>query len=73
MLDLVIRNGQVVNAGSIAIADVGIANGSVVQIGGEMQAARAIGRRDAWIHAQQPVQRQPQSARLLARQPLEDV
>lgn len=37
-LDLVIRGGQVVTAGSLATADLGIAGGVVARIGGDMQA-----------------------------------
>lgn len=41
-LDVVIRGAEVVTAGSVARADVGIAGGVVVQIGGEMNADHEI-------------------------------
>ncbi|HET8627878.1 MAG TPA: hypothetical protein VFL91_10685, partial [Thermomicrobiales bacterium] len=41
-LDLVIRGGELVTAGGIARADVGIAGGTIAQIGGDMAAAREI-------------------------------
>jgi dihydropyrimidinase len=41
-LDLAIRGGQVVTAGQIARADVGIAGGRIAQIGGEFEAAQEI-------------------------------
>jgi dihydropyrimidinase len=58
-LDLVIRNGRVVTAGSEAVVDVGIADGRIAQFGGEMSAAteiEATGKRlrpgviDAHVH-----------------------
>lgn len=44
-MDMVIRGGTVVTAGSIASADVGIQDGLVAQIGGEMAAPREIDAR----------------------------
>ncbi len=41
-LDLVIRGGEIVNAGDVARADVGIAGGVVAQIGGELAGEREI-------------------------------
>ncbi|HUY99382.1 MAG TPA: amidohydrolase family protein [Thermomicrobiaceae bacterium] len=41
-LDLVIRGGEVVNAGSRAVADVGIADGRVFALGGDLQAREEI-------------------------------
>ena len=62
-LDLVIRGGQIVNAGDVATADVGIAGGVVAQIGGEMAADRELdatgklllpGGVDAHVHLSMP-------------------
>ncbi len=64
--DVVIRHGQVVNAGSVAMADVGIVNGMIAQIGGDMQAEHEIdatgrlllpGGIDAHVHLSSPPQR----------------
>lgn len=41
-LDLVIRGGQVVQAGTLMQADIGISGGRIAQIGGEMGAAHEI-------------------------------
>lgn len=41
-LDLVVRNGRVVTAGGSSIADIGVAAGRIVQLGGEMSAARVV-------------------------------
>ncbi len=41
-LDLVIRGGQVVQAGTLMQADIGISGGRIAQIGGEMGAAQEI-------------------------------
>ena len=41
-LDLVIRGGQIVTAGSTAVADIGIADGTIAQIGGYLQARQEI-------------------------------
>ena len=62
-LDFVIRGGQIVNAGSTATADIGIARGVVVQIGGELHADQEIdatgklifpGGLDAHVHLSIP-------------------
>ncbi len=62
-LDLIIRGGRIVNAGEVAVADVGIAAGAIAQIGGEMRAAREIdatgrlllpGGIDAHVHLSSP-------------------
>jgi len=64
--DVVIRHGQVVNAGSVAMADVGIVNGMIAQVGGDMQAEHEIdatgrlllpGGIDAHVHLSSPPQR----------------
>jgi len=63
ILDLVIRGGQIVTASQMTQADVGIADGSVAQIGGEMQAVRELDARgklllpgafDAHVHLTNP-------------------
>lgn len=63
MMDLVIRGGRIVNAGSVADASIGIVDGTIVQIGGEMAAAREIdatgklvlpGGVDAHVHLSNP-------------------
>lgn len=41
-LDLVIRGGQIITATSAATADIGIAGGKIVQIGGDLQAVQEI-------------------------------
>lgn len=48
-LDLVIRNGQIVTAGAVAQADIGIAGGKVVQIGGLLQGDQELDARDKLI------------------------
>ncbi len=62
-LDIVLRGGQIINAGSVATADVGIADGVVVQIGGDLTAAREVdasgqlllpGGIDAHVHLSSP-------------------
>lgn len=64
--DVVIRHGRIVNAGSMAMADIGIVNGVITQIGGDMHAERAIdatgrlllpGGIDAHVHLSSPPQR----------------
>jgi dihydropyrimidinase len=63
MLDLVIRGGEIVTAGGIARADLGIAGGRVAQIGGELAGTREIdatgklllpGGIDAHVHLSSP-------------------
>ena len=63
MLDLVIRGARVVNAAGEAVADVGIANGKIAQIGGDMAGEREIDARnrlllpgcvDAHVHLSSP-------------------
>jgi dihydropyrimidinase len=44
-LDLAIRGGQIITASATVMADIGIAAGTVVQIGGDFQAAREIDAR----------------------------
>ncbi|HWE62143.1 MAG TPA: amidohydrolase family protein [Chloroflexota bacterium] len=62
-LDLVIRGGQIVTAGATATADIGIAGGTIVQIGGELHAEHEIdatgklllpGGVDAHVHLSTP-------------------
>jgi dihydropyrimidinase len=62
-LDLVIRGGEVVNAGHAERADVGIAGGLIVQIGGELRGREEIdatgllllpGAVDAHVHLSSP-------------------
>jgi len=62
-MDLIIRNGTVVTAGVEAITDVGIADGVIVQLGGEMSAETEIdatgkyvlpGGIDAHVHLTAP-------------------
>jgi dihydropyrimidinase len=62
-LDLVIRGGQIVTANQVAQADLGVADGRVAQIGGEMQAVRELDARgklllpgaiDAHVHLTNP-------------------
>ncbi len=62
-LDLIVRGGQVVTAAETADADVGIAGGRIVQIGGDMQAAAEVdahgmlvlpGGVDAHVHLTSP-------------------
>lgn len=63
MFDLVIRGGRIVNVGALEAADVGIANGKIAQIGGDMQGLRGIdaggrlllpGGIDAHVHLSSP-------------------
>lgn len=42
MLDLVIRGGTVVTAGSMGVCDVGVQDGRVIQLGGEMTGQREL-------------------------------
>jgi dihydropyrimidinase len=62
-LDLVIRGGEIVNAGSSERADVGIAGGVIARIGGELQGRQEIdatgllllpGAIDAHVHLSSP-------------------
>src|SRR6266851_1727776 len=62
-LDLVIRDGQIVTASQMARADVGVLNGRVAQIGGDIQATRELDARgmmllpgaiDAHVHLTNP-------------------
>jgi dihydropyrimidinase len=62
-LDLVIRGGEIVNAGGSERADVGIAGGVIAQIGGELRGRREIdaagllllpGAIDAHVHLSSP-------------------
>jgi dihydropyrimidinase len=62
-LDLVIRDGQIVTASEMARADVGVVDGRVAQIGGEMHAVRELDARgillmpgaiDAHVHLTNP-------------------
>lgn len=62
-LDLVIRGGHLVTAGMSAVTDIGIAAGTVVQIGGDVQATQEIDARgklllpggvDAHVHLSRP-------------------
>src|SRR6185369_13244938 len=41
-MDLVIRGGSVVTAGGYSVADVGVEDGRIVQIGGRMTAAEVV-------------------------------
>jgi dihydropyrimidinase len=41
-LDLVIRGGRVVTAGSSGVADIGVVGGRIVQLGGEMRGTREL-------------------------------
>jgi len=41
-LDLIVRGGQLTTAPVSAIVDIGIVDGRIVQLGGEMQAAREL-------------------------------
>jgi dihydropyrimidinase len=62
-LDLVIRDGQIVTASQMARADVGVLNGRVAQIGGDIQGVRELDARgmlllpgaiDAHVHLTNP-------------------
>ena len=63
-VDLVIRNGEIVTtAGSVGCADIGIANGVIVQIGGELEGDKELdatgklifpGGIDAHVHLSSP-------------------
>ncbi len=71
-LDCILRGGRIVNAGAVAVADVGISGGVIAQIGGEMRAAREIvatgrlllpGGIDAHVHLSSPPERTRQEHR----------
>ncbi len=49
MLDLVIRGGIVVTAGSMGVCDIGVRDGQIVQLGGEMQGQRELDARDKYV------------------------
>ena len=49
MHDLVIRGGTVVTAGSMSICDIGIRDGKIIQLGGEMQARRELAVRGRYV------------------------
>ena len=49
MLDLVIRDGTVVTAGSVGVCDIGVRDGKVVQLGGVMQGRRELDARDRYV------------------------
>ncbi len=68
MLDLVIRGGTVVTAGSMGVADVGVDRETVVQVGGEMRGRREVdaegryvlpGGIDIHVHLSQPARPEP--------------
>ncbi|MFD2816781.1 hypothetical protein ACFSYD_23915 [Paracoccus aerius] len=40
MFDIIIRNGTIATASDVFIADIGLRDGAIVQIGGEMTEAR---------------------------------
>jgi len=48
-LDLVIRNGTVATAGSESLTDVGIRDGVIVQLGGEMAGDTEIDATDRYV------------------------
>jgi len=67
-LDLVIRGGMVVTAGSSGFCDVGVFDGRIVQLGGEMRGAREIDARgklvlpggiDVHVHLSPPGKPEP--------------
>src|SRR5207248_8831065 len=69
-LDLVIRGGHVVTSGARGLADIGIAGGRVVQLGGEMRGGSEIdatgklvlpGGVDVHVHLSQPRRPEPES------------
>lgn len=49
MLDLVIRGGTVVTSGSMAACDVGVRDGKVAQLGGDMQGGRELDARGKYV------------------------
>ena len=48
-MDLVVRNGKVVTPGSETVTDVGIRDGLIVQLGGEMTGEREIDATDRLV------------------------
>lgn len=63
MLDLIIRGGRIVHPGGETVADVGVAEGTIVQVGGAMEAPQTIdasgmlllpGAIDAHVHLSSP-------------------
>jgi dihydropyrimidinase len=68
VLDLAVRGGCVVTAGGAAVADVGVADGRIVQLGGDLRAARDLrvdgklvlpGGVDIHVHLSPPRRPQP--------------
>lgn len=49
LVDLVIRGGTVVTVGNMGIADIGVSNGKIVQIGGDLQGHREIDARGKYV------------------------
>ncbi|MCZ7567153.1 MAG: dihydropyrimidinase [Ardenticatenaceae bacterium] len=49
MLDLVIKGGTVVTAGSLGVCDIGVQGGQIVQIGGEMHGRRELDARQKYV------------------------
>ena len=49
LVDLMIRDGTIVTAGSMGAADVGVCDGKIVQIGGDMQSHNEIDARDKYV------------------------
>jgi len=63
VFDLVVKGGRIVNVGAVEVADVGIMDGKIAQIGGDMQGLRGIDARgrlllpggiDAHVHLSSP-------------------
>ncbi len=49
MLDLVIRGGTVVTSGSLGVCDVGVQNGKIAQIGGDLRGRRELDARGKYV------------------------
>jgi len=49
LVDLVIRGGTAVTVGNMGIADIGVSNGKIVQIGGDLQGHREIDARGKYV------------------------
>lgn len=47
--DLVIRNGRVVTGGTESVTDIGVAGGSIVQLGGGLRGAEEVDATDRWV------------------------